>query len=98
LGGTDELDRAGGKTMGHSDERDCVEVGMRPTNGAWDEWPPLGHAPEPPDIEQTLEKLRNKDWADDSEWLELLGALFGSDEEVDEFSAWIHRRRRWYRM
>jgi hypothetical protein len=58
--------------------------------------PPLGQAPVPPNIDQILTKLRNKDWADDLEHLEILGALFGSDEEVDEFVAWIDRRRRAY--
>jgi hypothetical protein len=58
--------------------------------------PPPGPALVPPNIEQTLTKLRNRDWADEVEHLELLSDLV-SDEEIDELVAWIHRRRRAYR-
>jgi hypothetical protein len=60
-----------------------------------EETPPGGWAPDPPDLEWAVEKLRNKDWANELEHLELLGAImFSSDEEADEFVEWVHRQRR----
>lgn len=55
------------------------------------ELPPL--FPDPPDVEQTLARIRNRDYKNDLEWLELLGALF-TDEESEAFVAWVHRQRR----
>ena len=58
--------------------------------------PPIGDwvAPDRPDPKETLARLQRGDFKDDLERLELLGALFSSDEEVDHFVAWVRRERR----
>jgi hypothetical protein len=58
------------------------------------ELPPV--FPDPPDVEQTLARIRNRDYQNDLEWLELFGALF-TDEESEAFVEWVHRGRREYR-
>jgi transposase len=59
-----------------------------------EELPPV--FPDPPDVEQTLARIRNRDYKNDLEWLELFGALF-TDEESEAFVEWVHRERREYR-
>ena len=60
------------------------------------EEPPGGWAPDPPGLEWALARLQSGEPLDDAlESLEVLAAImFSSEEEADEFAAWVHRQRR----
>jgi hypothetical protein len=59
------------------------------------EAPTGGHAPDTPDLEWALARLRSGEPLDNDECFEVLAALmFSSEEEADEFAAWVRRQRR----
>jgi hypothetical protein len=62
------------------------------------EAPSDGHAPDTPDTsyaEWALDRLQSGEPLDNDEYFEVLAALtFSSQEDADEFAAWVDRRRR----